>query len=76
MHYDANGLTIEQIQKKLYDEDPTNFRKLLKELNLHGEDPEWEKQELYNRITLKDATENNWKKAFEAKKKEKEELAA
>jgi chromosome segregation ATPase len=50
-HYDPSGLTIEQIQKKLFDEDPTMFRAMLKELNFTGEDPEYEKQDLYNRMT-------------------------
>jgi hypothetical protein len=47
---DPSGLSIEQIQKKLIEEDPSILRKIMEDLRFDGEDPDYEKQQFLENL--------------------------
>lgn len=51
---DPHGLTVDQIQSKLQQEDPTMFRQVMKDLSYNGDEPQWEKNDLLDRINGRD----------------------
>ena len=52
---DAGGLTLDQIRRKLQEVDPSRFREVMQDLNYMGDEPEWEKRELLDRVSGGDA---------------------
>ena len=59
-YMDASGLSIQQIRFKLQQEDPSLFRQAMEDLDLVGDEPGWEKQDILDRIENRDlaATDN------------------
>ena len=51
VHVDAGGLTLDQIRRKLQEVDPSRFREVMKDLNYMGDEPEWEKRELLDKVS-------------------------
>lgn len=50
---DPSGLTLEQVREKLKVEDNSRFRQAMDDLNFLGEEPQWEKLELLDRVSGK-----------------------
>ena len=74
---DPSGLTLDQIQKKLQVEDPSMFRQVMKDLNYGGEEPVWEKMEMFDRVAEPgESSEKVVKQELDRLKKEKGELAS
>lgn len=48
---DPSGLTLDQIRTKLQTEDPSKFREVMSDMNFIGEEPQWEKMELLERMS-------------------------
>lgn len=74
---DPSGLTVEQIQRKLVEEDPSMFRQLMQDLKVTGDEPDWLKKDLYDKFTeVKDDTLAGIKKEYQKIKKEKNVMAS
>ena len=54
---DPSGLTVEQIQSKLQQEDPSMFRQVMRDLNMDGNEPEWERKGLLEDLNPTSKTE-------------------
>jgi len=50
-YMDPSGLTLDQIRSKLQSEDPSKFREVMEDMNFIGEEPQWEKMELLERMS-------------------------
>ena len=50
-YMDPSGLTLDQIRAKLQSEDPSKFREVMEDMNFIGEEPQWEKMELLERMS-------------------------
>lgn len=81
---DPSGPSLEQIRAKLKMEDPSAFRNMMEDLNYAGEEPLWEKMELFDRVGAKDGAgvdgeaghEKKLKREVERLKKDRRDLAS
>lgn len=75
---DSTALTAEQITARLNKEDPSVFRKLLQDLNMNGEEPIWEKKDMYDRVLNANSDQSlpGLQEEYKKLQKEKRDLAA
>jgi len=52
MQLDPNPLSLPDIQKKIYELDPSMFRQVMKDLKYDGEEPLWYKYEFMEKMKL------------------------
>lgn len=74
VHVDAGGPTLDQIRRKLQEVDPSRFREVMKDLNYMGDEPEWEKRELIDRVSGADAAAADGEAGVRLQRKEIERL--
>ena len=65
-------MSVEQIQRKLVEEDPSMFRQIMQDLQVTGDEPDWFKKDILDSVTeVKDESLGGLKKEYTKLKKEK-----